>query len=305
MLYFYSTTDFDPDGYITWSYVSGGQKGSHKMGYINEHNSGTTNNVYLGPIFDKKGQQIGIAATTIEVVISVDPPLPPATFKPDFDKDESLKYAKLSSLAYEEYSTVQQQIASYGLTADMRIYHAKTDTHGFIASSKDSVVIAFRGTKLTSITNWMTDFQFFKKRIVEGQPYFAHSGFLSAFRKVYEQIEAHLKPLIGKKKIYTTGHSLGGALASLLAFHISHKYESAKLIHYAFGCPPIGDINLSEYFKEKLSHIITIQNDLVATGLLIRLTAARGFFQPYQVMFLPATGTHSISDYIAQLENLP
>ena len=272
------------------------------MGYIKEDNSGTTNNAYLGTIFDKKDQQIGLAATTIEAVISVDPPLPPATFKPDFDKDESLKYAKLSSLAYEEYSTVQQQIASYGLTADMRIYDAKTDTHGFIASSKDSVVIVFRGTN--SFTNWITDFQFFKERIAKGQPYFAHSGFLGTFRKVYEQIEAHLKPLIGTKKIYTTGHSLGGALASLLAFHISDKYENAKLIHYVFGCPPIGDINLSEYFKEKRSHIITIQNDPVATGLLIRLTAARGFFQPYQVMFLPAAGTHSISDYITQLENL-
>jgi len=302
MLCFYST--FNPHGYIKRNYVGRGYKGIHKMGYIREKNSGPINNTYVGAVFDKKDQQIGLAATTIEAVISVDSPLPPATFKPDFDKDESLKYAKLSSLAYEEYSTIERQIASYGLTADMELYHAATNTHGFIASNKDSVVIAFRGTEILSIANWETDIWFKKEPIIDGQPYLAHGGFLYAFRKVYDKIETYLEPLIGKKKIYTTGHSLGAALASLLAFHITYKYDNVKLIHYVFGCPPIGDIKLSEYFKEKHSHIITIQNDIVASGLLIRLIAARGFFQPYQVMFLPAAGTHSISNYIAELENL-
>jgi len=258
--------------------------------------------VYVGPLFDNEKRQIGLAATIIEAVISVDPPLPPATFKLDFDKDDALQNAKLSNLAYEEYSTVQQQIASYGLTADMRIYDAETDTHGFIASNKDSVVIVFRGTK--SLSNWLTNFWFTKEPIIDGQPYLAHSGFLQAFKKVYKSIEAHVKPVIGTKKIYTTGHSLGAALASLLAFHITYKYENAKLIHNVFGCPPFGSMELSRYFEDKQSHIITIQDDPVATGSVIRLMTKYGLYQPHQVMFLPETGSHGILDYIKQLENL-
>ena len=301
-MFFYSTSDYDPEEYIRRQKVGKKQQGLHKISYIKEDNPGPIDNVYVGAVFDNKDQQIGVAATTIEVVISVDPPLPPATFKPDFDKDESLKYAKLSSLAYEEYSTVQQQIASYGLTADMRIYDAKTDTHGFIASNKDSVVIVFRGTN--SLSNWLTDLRFTTEPIIVGQPYRAHNGFLQAFKKVRKPIKAHVKPLVGTKKIYTTGHSLGGALASLLAFHITYKYENANLTHIAFGCPAVGNMALSQYFKDKNSHIITIHDDPVATGKIIRLTEGHGFFQPHQVMYLPETGSHSILDYIKQLENL-
>jgi len=299
---FCSSSHYDPEEYIDWHHVDKGQKGSHKLSDIKEQTSGPLNNTYVGPIFNKNNKQIGIAATAIEAVISVGPPLPPAVFKPGFDKDEALRYAKLSCLAYEEYSVVQQQLPSYGLTADMLIHDASTDTHGFIASNHNSVVIAFRGT--ASITNWVTNSRIAKKPIIEGQPYFAHHGFLKAFRNVYGSIEAQIMPFIGKKEIYTTGHSLGGALASLLAFYVSYQYENAKPIHNAFGCPPVGDINFSEYFKDKHSNIITIQNDVVATGLLIRTRPVHGFFQPHQVMFLPETGSHGIRDYIKQLENL-
>ena len=95
---------FDPKGYLKWQYVGRGQKGSHN---IKEDNAGPTNNTYVGPIFDKKEQQIGLAATTIQAVISIDPPLPPASFIPDFDKQDALRYAKLSNLAYEPYLTVR------------------------------------------------------------------------------------------------------------------------------------------------------------------------------------------------------
>ncbi|XP_065902644.1 uncharacterized protein [Dysidea avara] len=168
-----------------------------------------------------------------------------------------------------------------------------------LVNDDDSVVMVFCGTD--SFTNALTDVQFIREPIFEGQPYLAHTGFLDAFKKVYKSISAHVKPFIGKKKIYTAGHSLGGALASLLALCISHKYENVKLIH---RCPPVGNTTLSQYFKEMHSHIITIQNNPVKTGRLINLMATYGLFQPHQVMFLPAVGGHSILEYIKQLENL-
>ena len=75
----------------------------------------------------------------------------------------------------------------------MCIYDAETDTHGFIASDDDSVVIVFRGTD--SFTNALTDVQFIKEPIFEGQLYLAHGGFLDAFKKVYKSTVAHVKPV--------------------------------------------------------------------------------------------------------------
>ena len=97
----------------------------------------------MGAIFDWNGSsyaQIGMAASTIEAAVSATPALPPAIFEPDYDKDEALRYAKLSQLAYQPYSTVQQQLPNYNLVAEMQIYDSKTDTNGFIASDEVSVV---------------------------------------------------------------------------------------------------------------------------------------------------------------------
>ena len=246
--------------------------------------------------------QYGFAAYTIEAAVSATPALPPAIFEPDFDKNKALGYARLSQFAYQPYSEVQTELPNYNLVAVMQIFDSSTDTNGFIASNDTTVVVAFRGTK--SFTNFLTDAKFIRKRIDSDGQSFAHRGFVTALEAVYASIENKIKPDIGEKELYITGHSLGGALATLTTYRISRKYDIAQPIQYVYGCPPVGDINLANYFRGMDSNTITIQNDPISSGKLISAGAWAGLYKPFEVKFLPKTAGHGIADYIKQLEDL-
>jgi hypothetical protein len=40
--------------------------------------------------------------------------------------------------------------------------------------------------------------------------------------------------------VYCTGHSMGGALATLAAYDLSVQFQSATIQNYSFGCPRVG-----------------------------------------------------------------
>ena len=308
ILFFSSDVSFDPKGYIDkdWQWVGPGKTGSTKLNSIEEYREGQVETQYLGVIFkgSSPDEQMGLAAMTIAAGITTTPAAPAPDFKPDFNKQEALLYAKLSQLAYQPYSTVQAKLSEYHLQADFQIYDQKTDTNGFIASDSQSVIVAFRGTNIKSWKNIFTDAWFFRERIIPGRNTLAHNGFITAFNSVYESIANELQPNLGKKKLFITGHSLGGALASLLMYRLTLEHSEAQPTMYVYGCPPVGDISLSTYFKERPSNTITIQNDPVSSGTLILLGPWVGLYKPVVVKFLPKAAGHGINDYITQLENL-
>lgn len=276
---------------------------------IKEYRKGPTNEQYLGVIFDWDAgsggyKQIGFAATTIAAVISATPAKPTPKFRPDFDKDQALRYAHLSDLAYQPYNIVTEKLKDHGLQAEMRIYDQSTYTNGFVASDENTIVVAFRGTVPTSPKNILTDLWFLKSQIVSSSPARGHKGFVDALNTVYSSIETTLRPFAGKKKLVITGHSLGGALATLLGYRIAFDHPEFQPTQYVYGCPPVGDISLANFFRGKDSNTITIENDPVSNGKLIWLGAWANLYKPIQVMFLPTSGGHSISYYIEQLEQL-
>ena len=214
----------------------------------------------------------------------------------------TLRCAKLSDLAYEEYHVVLEKLPEYGLQAEMEIHNKDTDTEGFIASDSSSIVVAFRGTK--SFEDVITDLRFKAVPIGPGLP-LAHDGFVKAIDAVYTSIEEKLKPhLSGKKQLFITGHSLGAALASLLSYRLSLDHPTCQPNVYVFGCPPTGDETFAKSFKGSLSNVITIDGDPVSTGDLISLGKDFDLHKPVEVKYLPGKGGHPIVGYIEQLEKL-
>ena len=309
----HSTLNFDPEIYIDndWQYVGEGHKGGTELNYIGEHNSEKAlDTEYLGVIFDYNGEgylQLGYADTTIEAVISQASELPPVDFKVNFDKEEALKFANLSNLAYEDYLVVQQQLPTYGLKAAMEINKGSLfmNTVGFIASNDTSVVVAFRGT--ASFRNFLTDLLFKKSAISSDSPVEAASGFISALDLVYQKVIDFLKAHLGGKKLYLTGHSLGAALASILGYRLAHVETSvcySTPIQYVYGCPPVGDHHFANSFNADFSSTITFKDDPVSSGILIKFLKCKGFFKPNDVKYLPESGSHHITTYIDQLKKL-
>ena len=288
-----------------------GQAGTAtKLNYIEEKQYGQIDKQYLGVIFDDTGAgyvQFGYASTRIDAVISTSDEIPPADFKVDFNKEEALTFAYLSQLAYEDYSVVQQQLPNYGFNAAMEFNKGSitAKTVGFIASNDTSVVVAFKGTVVTSYQDLLTDLWFEKSPIFPGSSVQAHSGFVSALELVYSDIVNFLQPFPSGKNLYITGHSLGGALASLLGYRlVQDGIYSSSPIQYVYGCPPVGEPPFAESFNKDFSNTITIQGDFVSSGVLIGISELQDLFKPIEVKYLPKSGGHPIAQYIDQLKEL-
>ncbi|XP_043696882.1 uncharacterized protein LOC122647586 isoform X2 [Telopea speciosissima] len=125
--------------------------------------------------------------------------------------------------------------------------NASTDTQVAIwrDSSRKRLVVAFRGTEQVRWKDLRTDLMLAPTGLnperVGGdfkQEVQVHSGFLSAYDSVRTRIMSLIKMAIGfvdgaevvnKWHIYVTGHSLGGALATLLALELSSSQWAKKL----------------------------------------------------------------------------
>ncbi|WP_434685131.1 lipase family protein [Pseudanabaena minima] len=97
-------------------------------------------------------------------------------------------------------------------------------------------MIAIRGT--VSVKDWM--YSLLTPRIVDE----FHFGFQLYTEPIWKQLQNILPDLLkDKPKIITTGHSLGGASATLLAHKLNKsdlKPSYSSLETYTFGAPPLG-----------------------------------------------------------------
>ena len=268
--------------------------------------AGTTMVSYVGPIFDwinKAYRQIGFASNVIQATVSATPAKPIPKFIPGYNIKEALTFSYLSELAYKPYSKVMQDVKKYNLEAKLQIYDRQTDTNGFIASNDTTLVVAFRGTNIYSGKNILTDARFLKKAVANSQVY-CHGGFVDASNAVYTSIENYVKRHVGKRKLFITGHSLGGALASIITYRLSKKYQQLHPIMYVYGCPPTCDKKFSDYFHAMSSYVITIDGDSVSGGYATTLGSWVGLYKPLKVYFLQRAAGHSITYYIDQLKKL-
>lgn len=140
-------------------------------------------------------------------------------------------------------------------------------------STRKRLVVAFRGTEQIRWKDLRTDLMMvpaglnperiggdFKEEIQ------VHSGFLSAYDSVRTRIISLIKTAIGfqddgtdevsKWHVYVTGHSLGGALATLLALELSSsqlaKRGAISVTMYNFGSPRVGNKKFAQVYNEKV-----------------------------------------------------
>lgn len=91
-------------------------------------------------------------------------------------------------------------------------------------------VLVFRGTS-GRLTNWLTNLDLIMRPWPTGGK--VHRGFKSSFMALWDAVDAALRRV--EKPLFYTGHSLGGALATLAAS--LHPPQAV----YTFGAPRIGD----------------------------------------------------------------
>ncbi len=122
---------------------------------------------------------------------------------------------------------------------------------------KKNILCAFRGTE--NSRDWLTDANIIRVRmdlenIEDEERPLVHWGMVRQFRsvenKITEYIDDQLKDNSEIDTIIYTGHSLGGALATIATVNYGHKYPNLNHKCVTFGSPRCGDSKFKSDFNK-------------------------------------------------------
>lgn len=193
-------------------------------------------------------------------------------------------------------------------------YNKETDTRAFVAESTDRIIVAFKGT--TSRQNLFTDIkmmlrplqQFIRlKSLSNEDPHIesrilsvlksksfrrakVHSGFVHAYNSVREELISVITTLLQEKNrpIFFTGHSLGGALATLSSLDVSLGLDvpGTRISVSTFGSPRVGN----DPFREVYDNQLPMHWRLVAGGDIVSRLPKVGYAHVGKRVVLTAGG---------------
>jgi endonuclease G len=178
---------------------------------------------------------------------------------PEFSWPGTLLLARASKLAYETRSAVSSVVRDqWGF--DTFEFIDTGDTQGFMAAAANVAMVAFRGTE--SLGDWLANLSVTRS----AWPPFGsvHTGFLGAFALVREQVKAFVVQQQAAH-LWVTGHSLGGALATIAAAELSAVATVSGVC--TFGQPRLSDTQVENFFATALRgrfHRFVNNNDIVS-----------------------------------------
>lgn len=183
---------------------------------------------------------------------------------------------------------------------------------GFVLESEQTAVLAFRGTN--SVSEWVSDFMADQVEFTfVRQGGLTHRGFTSLYAGARKQTIELLRKIPASKPLFITGHSLGGALATLAALDISANTGRPAPIVYTFGSPRVGDPAFARAYNRAVpvSFRIENENDIVPRlpPIVFRDPKAKKLYFYMHVKnevkrsFSPGSmsGNHVIGSYFADL----
>lgn len=172
--------------------------------------------------------------------------------------------AEVSTLVYASIDFVRSRFQKAGLQEVK--YFENHSTQCYVANNDEFAIVAFRGSEIwkqretfdlkevfaeinTNVDIWLTDWQQGGK---------VHRGFKQALNEVWPDLLPYIRGLHNKGcKIWLTGHSLGGALATLFA----SQFNSVQGV-YTFGSPRVGNEVFKEHFQVKIYRFVN-NDDIV------------------------------------------
>ncbi|XP_022138652.1 lipase-like isoform X2 [Momordica charantia] len=149
------------------------------------------------------------------------------------------------------------------------VFDVESCLQSFVGVAKDprAIIIAFRGTRGSSIQNWIEDL-FWKQLDLDypGMPGAkVHSGFYRAYhcttmRPAILNAVKRAKEVYGDLDIIVTGHSMGGAMAAFCAFDLIVNNKASNVQVITFGQPRIGNAAFASHYSKHLPNTIRVTN---------------------------------------------
>lgn len=215
----------------------------------------------------------------------------------NFDLDISRKLLELIDIAHQEFELSQNDqswewdkdtktpkdsyelLTRFGFAA---YFFGKRQRvpFGFIVRQGADVFVVFRGTLTPA--EWISNAKAKQEPFLDNRSLGeVHLGFHKTYVRpdkgglfnfdpnddlpsMKEVIEKSIKDEISENdRVFVTGHSLGGALASLSALHINQFRPSPSPILYTFASPRVGDDTFVKHFHELECYRISNSEDRV------------------------------------------
>ena len=193
-------------------------------------------------------------------------------------------YKIVARFGFAEYFYSLGEILGADITDLMGVVRKRVP-FGFIAhdEERNELYVVFRGTMTPA--EWITNLQFkpgYEPFLSDEQLGRAHRGFHKIYTRadlghkpwdpaddivsIKDTIEHYIMGCSSEAQVYTTGHSLGGALATLATLHINRIGHCSKSpILYAFANPRAGDLAFSNMFDGLECFRIANSEDIVPT----------------------------------------
>jgi triacylglycerol lipase len=170
--------------------------------------------------------------------------------------------AEASLIAYHESAEAQRLFAMGGFNSQH--FSALERVQAYLLSDAEKIIIVFRGTelRLTSsqiFKDWITNLEVDLVSIptIAGK---VHQGFYEGASALFTGMSGTINAMLEEKPrpLWFTGHSQGGALATISAL----LYPNCTGV-YTFGCPRVGDAKFALAYDRQLWRICN-QRDPVA-----------------------------------------
>ena len=170
------------------------------------------------------------------------------------------RFAERALFAYESDEDIRQKFGNY---TDISIgIGEKYKLKWFVENEQypsNVSWIAIRGTDVNERENILSDARYRKNKDPISQIWL-HRGFESATREIYSDIKKNIDK---KRKLYLTGHSLGGAAAAILMIWL---YEEGYNVVscYTFGQPKVTTLAGADKYRNLLNIVRVInKRDIV------------------------------------------
>lgn len=172
--------------------------------------------------------------------------------KDDIDISNTNKFNVISLYEFLSHKNIFSKINNH----PKLIHCDNTDAQMYMLNFEGKCVLSFRGTD--SFKDVIMDLSFWRNNFKEiNDPnVLVHSGIYSQFLALKNEID---KNVFGDE-IILTGHSLGGALATLTALYLNKK--KYKVTCCSFGAPRVGCSNFCKIFDQSDIKSYRIVNDL-------------------------------------------
>ncbi|EIM83071.1 alpha/beta-hydrolase [Stereum hirsutum FP-91666 SS1] len=168
---------------------------------------------------------------------------------------EFVRFAAFSSAAYQMICPTP-----LGAVLVQSFLNLLTNTKGYVARDDDKkqIIVAFRGSQ--ELEDYLTDgnillvpFESQGVTVNSSNNVATHGGFLMAYNAVAPIVLETLETQVSAYWDYTvisTGHSLGGAIASIASLSIKSTFPGVEVRLFTFGQPRTGNGDYADLVQE-------------------------------------------------------